>query len=81
MGVVLTGGVTMAAVSTSGKCNAFDDARAVSSSISAADQENKRAPVPQVVPEGRGVAQVPWLPQDQLGGLHCKEGWLRRPLA
>ena len=54
-------------MSTSDKCNVFDDARAASSSISAADKENnkkggrwgRRAPVPQVVPEGRGDGAGP----------------------
>ena len=31
--------------------------------------------------KGRGMAQVPWLSQDELGALHYKECWLRRPLS
>ena len=42
MDVVLAGGVTRAIVSTSGECNVFDDARAASSTISAADKENNK---------------------------------------
>ena len=50
MDVVLAGGVTRAIVSTSGECNVFDDARAASSSISAADKENNK--------EEGGIRQV-----------------------
>ena len=68
MDVVLAGGVTRAIVSTSGECNVFDDARAASSSISAADKENNKeggrgygryAPVLRVVPEGQGDGAGP----------------------
>ena len=72
--VASAGGVTRAVVSTSGECNVFDDLSAASSSISTADKENNkegwgsgyggRAPVPRVIPEGRRMAQVPWLSQD-----------------
>ena len=64
MDVVLAGGVTRAIVSTSGECNVFDDARATSSSISAADKENNREGrysryAPRVVPEGQGDGAGP----------------------
>ena len=81
MDVVLAGGVTRAIVSTSGECNVFNDARAASSTISAADKENNKEGGCESSLKGRGMAQVPWLSQDELGALHYKECWLRRPLS
>ena len=89
MDVVLAGGVTRAVMSTSGECNVFDDARAASSSISAADKENNKEGGDtagmllycESSLKGRGMAQVPWLSQDELGALHYKECWLRRPFS
>ena len=77
-------------MSTSGECNVFDDARAASSTISAADKENNKEGGGSTAGmllycesslKGRGMAQVPWLSQDELGALHYKECWLRRPLS
>ena len=76
MDVVLAGGVTRAIVSTSGECNVFDDARAASSTISAADKENNKeggeygryAPVLRVVPEGQGDGAGPVVVTGRAGG-------------